>query len=194
MALADGFRSPANMRTMLLFLIMWSSVFGQMTAGQEGSSIAKAGIEISVSDGEVFYVPILDKHQMLALIPVANNPYAAIQISGDMQSDAVDIDVVALLATAGRSFPIKDCSELKGWKNHFVGKYSAKPHTTVVLSDLKALGLPSVTVKVTPPRPAINASSGTSFCSCGRSLALPRLGKCLEPGGNCGFCCYSPSP
>src|SRR6184192_298746 len=91
-----------------------------------GRPTVTLGIEISLPDRAVFYIPVVGNREMLGIVPFPRGPFAGVRITPRMRADSAKIEVSAL-ATAK-----KQLSEA----------------TSLLLSGLGRLGLPVFKVKV----------------------------------------------
>ena len=55
------------------------------------------GIQISLSDGSVFYIPAVGNGEVSGIVPLTNNRFAAIRITPRMFTNSVQIGASALL-------------------------------------------------------------------------------------------------
>ena len=181
-----------------------------------GRPTVTLGIEISLPDRAVFYIPVVGNREMLGIVPFPRGPFAGVRITPRMRGDSAKIEVSAL-ATAKKQLSEATCNEVRSWKSEDAGSYEGKKDASLLLSGLGRLGLPVFKVKVVraygpPPggfhHPYANSSA---FCGCnfpeprsiisdGRSASgvagtsfYPDAGKCVQISG-CGQCCRISPP
>jgi WD40 repeat protein len=172
-------------------------------AQEEPSSPAPTvtlGIKISLSDGSVFYIPVIGNGEMLGVIAVSKGHFAGIRITPSMKTDSVKINVSALV-TARKKLSEATCDEVSSWPSEDAGSYEWNPSTVAAvsgpngarerkedeslsLSGLARLGLPVFKVKIVralPPPPgwaglhhARPPSLTDSFGYCGCDYSKPR--------------------
>jgi hypothetical protein len=177
------------------------------------------GIEVSLPDGAVFYIPGVGDGEMPGIIPLPKSRFAGIRITPRMGTDSVQIEVSALTKTTEK-LSEATCDKVQSWNSEDAGSYMGKKDASLLLSGLGRLGLPVLKVKVVraagpPPSPSggFNHSYANflAFCSCNfpepRSiisdgmpargvagiLSYPDAGKCREVSG-CGQCCRTVVP
>lgn len=169
------------------------------------------GIEISLSDGSVFYIPAVGDGEVSGIVPLTINDFAGIRITPRMLTNSVQIGVSALL-TDKKKLSEASCEEIRSWNGEDAGTYEAKENTSLLLSGLDRLGLPGFKVKIVrasgPPPGGFRHpyANSLAFCSCQypqtRSITFPDgssgsgikgivyypdAGKCVQLSG-CGQC------
>jgi WD40 repeat protein len=177
-----------------------------------GGPRVRLGIEISLPDRAVFYIPVVGDGEMLGIVPLPKGRFAGVRITPRMRADSVQIEVSAL-TTAKKKWAEATCDEVRSWNSEDAGSYSGKENESPLLSGLGRLSLPILKVKVVrapgpPPggfhHPYVNS---LAFCGCNypktRSItdpdgssasgvagimSYPGAGKCVEVSG-CGQCC-----
>ncbi len=189
---------------------------GKRLATGSNEDAVTLGIEISLPDRAVFYIPVVGNREMLGIVPFPRGPFAGVRITPRMRADSAKIEVSAL-ATAKKQLSEATCNEVRSWKSEDAGSYEGKKDASLLLSGLGRLGLPVFKVKVVraygpPPggfhHPYANSSA---FCGCnfpeprsiisdGRSASgvagtsfYPDAGKCVQISG-CGQCCRISPP
>lgn len=189
---------------------------GWPQAPPPGEPKVTLGIEVSLPDRAVFYIPAVGDGEFLGVVPFPKGPFAGIRITPRMRADSVKIEVSAL-AAAKKKLSEATCQEVSSWKSEDAGTYDGKKDESLLLSGLGALGLPIFKVKVVqaygpPPggfrHPYANFSA---LCGCNfpepRSITIsgspasgvagivsyPDAGKCTEISG-CGQCCRMAVP
>jgi len=194
-------------------------------AQEEPSSSAPTvtlGIKISLSDGSVFYIPVIGNGEMLGVIAVSKGHFAGIRITPSMKTDSVKINVSALV-TARKKLSEATCDEVWSWPSEDAGSYEWNPSTVAAvsgpngarerkedeslsLSGLARLGLPVFKVKIVralPPPPGWAGlhhsrppSLTDSFGYCGCDYSKPR--SIIRPEGGAasgvGGSCLLPVP
>ena len=174
------------------------------------------GIEVSLPDRAVFYIPVVGDGEILGIVPFPKGSLAGIRITPRMRADSVKIEVSAL-AAAKKKLLEAPCDEVRSWKSEDAGTYERKKDESLLLSGLGRLGLPVFEVKVVqaygPPPGGFHHpyANSAAFCGCNfpepRSIILnggsaggvagissfPDAGKCAEISG-CGQCCRMAVP
>ena len=200
----------------LTAVLLLGSLRGWPQAPPSGGPTVTLGIEVSLPDRAVFYIPVVGDGEILGIVPFPEGPLAGIRITPRMRADSVKIEVSAL-AAAKKPLSEATCEEVRSWKSEDAGTYDGKKDESLLLSGLGRLGLPVFEVKVVqaygpPPggfhHPYANFSA---FCGCnfpeprsiildGRpaggvagTLSYPGAGKCAEISG-CGQCCRMAVP
>jgi WD40 repeat protein len=149
---------------------------------EKGGPNVTLGIEISLPDSSVFYVPVVGNGEILGTIPVSTERFAGIRITPRMGEDRAQIEVSALVTT-GKRLSEAGCDEIRSWQSVDAGSYEGRKDESLALSGLAALGLPVLKVKVVgvkgpPPGGGYHPYAGySSYCSC-ESWLTP--GKCSE--------------
>ena len=169
------------------------------------------GIQISLSDGSVFYIPAVGNGEVSGIVPLTNNRFAAIRITPRMFTNSVQIGASALL-TDKKKFSEASCEEILSWNSEDGGVYEGSENTSLLLSGLDRLGVPVLKVKIVkangPPPGGFRHPYANSLAFCGceylkdRSIAFPDgssgsgiagivsypdAGKCVQLSG-CGQC------
>ena len=189
---------------------------GWPQAPPPGEPTVTLGIEVSLSDRAVFYIPAVGDGEILGIVPFPKGPFAGIRITPRMRADSVKIEVSAL-AAAKKKLSEAMCEEVRSWKSEDAGTYDGKKDESLLLSGLGRLGLPIFEVKVVqaygPPPGGFHHpyANSAAFCGCNfpepRSIILnggsasgvagissfPDAGKCAEISG-CGQCCRMAVP
>ena len=205
----------------LLGAVGWSqgptgSKEGAEKGNEFGGPTVTLGIEISLPDRAVFYVPVVGDGEILGIIPLPTGPFAGILVTSHMRADSVKIEVSAL-ATAKKKLSEATCNEVRLWKSEEAGSYEGKRDASLSLSGLDQLGLPVFKVKVVraygPPPGGFHHpyANSAAFCACnfpeprsiisdGRTASgvagtssYPDTGKCMQISG-CGQCCRISPP
>jgi hypothetical protein len=182
-----------------------------------GGPTVTLGVEVSLPDRAVFYIPVVGDGEMPGIVPLPEGRFAGIRITPRMHADSVQIEVSALTA-ANKKLSEATCDEVRSWNSEDAGSYNAKENASLLLSGLGRLGLPVFNVKVVraggpPPggfhHPYANSSA---FCGCeypkprsvtnpdgstasgvAGAMSYPDAGKCVQISG-CGQCCRTPVP
>jgi hypothetical protein len=169
------------------------------------------GIQISLSDGSVFYIPAVGDGEVSGIVPLTNNRFAAIRITPRMLTNSVQIGASALL-TDKRKFSEASCEEIPSWNSQDGGVYEGSQNTSLLFSGLDPLGVPVLKVKIVkasgPPPGGFRHTYANSLAFCGceypkaRSITFPDgssgsgiagvvsypdAGKCVQLSG-CGLC------
>lgn len=169
------------------------------------------GIQISLSDGSVFYIPAVGNGEVSGIVPLTNNRFAAIRITPRMLTNSVQIGTSALL-TDKEKFSEASCEEIPTWNSEDDAVYEGSENTSLLLSGLDRLGVPVLKVKIVtasgPPPGGFRHpyANSLAFCGCeypkarsitfpdgssGRGIAgivsYPDAGKCVQLSG-CGQC------
>jgi hypothetical protein len=199
----------------LTAVLMLGSLRGWPQAPPSGDPTVTLGIEVSLPDRAVFYIPVVGDGEILGIVPFPEGPLAGIRITPRMRADAVKIEVSAL-AAAKKKLSEATCDEVRLWKSEDAGTYDGKKDESLLLSGLGQLGLPVFEVKVVqayglPPGGFHHPYANSAFCGCnfpeprslisdGRpasgvagTLSYPDAGKCAEISG-CGQCCRMAVP
>jgi hypothetical protein len=175
------------------------------------------GIEVSLPDGSVFYIPAVADGEMLGIVPLHDDRFAGIRITPRMRADSVQIDVSALFADK-KKLSEATCDEMRSWNSEDAGSYDGEEDASLLLSGLGRLGLPVFKVKVVraggppPSRFSDPYANYLAFCVCKypnpRSItnldgssasgvaglgSYPKAGKCVQMSG-CGQCCRTAVP
>ena len=220
--LASIIAETQGTRRFLLYVLTLTAVLmlggsrGWPQALPPGEPTVTLGIEVSLPDRAVFYIPVVGDGEILGIVPFPKGPLAGVRITPRMRADSVKIEVSAL-AGAQKKLLEATCDEVRSWKSEDAGTYEGKKDESLVLSGLGRLGLPVFEVKVVqaygpPPggfhHPYANSSA---YCGCNfsepRSIVLdgssasgvagissyPDAGKCTEISG-CGQCCRMAVP
>ena len=192
----------------LLFVSLTAWPQGPPQSGPE----VTLGIQISLSDGSVFYIPAVSDGEMVGIVPSPDGRFAGIRITPRMLTDSVQIEVSALL-TDKKKLSEANCEEMRLWNGEDAGSYEGEENASLLLSGLGRLGLPVFKVKVVRaigPPPGGFRHPYAKFCAvCGcentqtRSItnpdgssasgvagieSYPDAGKCVHLSG-CGQCC-----
>ena len=114
-----------------------------------GGPTVTLGIEVSLPDRAVFYIPVVGDGEMPGIVPLARGRFAGIRITPRMRADSVHIEVSAL-TTAKQKLSEATCDELRSWNSEDAGSYDGKENASLLLSGLAGLGLPVFEVKVVP--------------------------------------------
>jgi hypothetical protein len=186
-----------------------------------GGPTVTLGIEVSLPDRAVFYIPVVGDGEMSGIVPLPTGRFAGIRITPRMRTDSVHIEVSAL-TTAKKKLSEATCDEVRSWNGEDAGSYEGKEDaSSLLLSGLGRLGLPVLRVKVVPVHGPPPAPSGgfhhpyanfLAFCGCeypnprsitdpdGSSssgvagiVSYPDAGKCVQISG-CGQCCRAVLP
>ena len=175
------------------------------------------GIQVSLPDGSVFYIPAVGDGELLGMVPLPKGPFAGIRITPRMRADSVQIDVSALL-TDMKKLSEATCDEMRSWNSEDAGSYDGEENASLLLSGLGRLGLPVFKVKVVraygPPPGGFRHpyADSLAFCACDypspRSITTldgdsasgvagirlyPDAGRCVQTIG-CGQCCRTVVP
>jgi hypothetical protein len=194
-----------------------SSDTAQVRDAETGGPTVTLGIEISLPNRAVFYIPVVGNEEILAIVPLPKGRFAGIRITPRMRADSVKIEVSAL-ATAKRKLLEATCNEIQSWHSEDAGSYEGKKDESLLLSGLGRLGLPAFKVKIVgahgPPPGGFHHpyAHSSAFCGCEYSkprsiikpdggtasgvagtLSFPGAGKCVEISG-CGQCCRISPP
>jgi hypothetical protein len=189
----------------------------QVRDAETGGPAVTLGIEISLPNRAIFYIPVVGNEEILGIGPFPTGRFAGIRITPRMRADSVKIEVSALM-TAKKKLLQATCNEVQSWNSEDAGSYERKKDESLLLSGLGRLGLPVFKVKVVrahgpPPggfhHPYANSSA---FCGCEYSkprsiikpdggtasgvagtVSFPEAGKCVEISG-CGQCCRISPP
>jgi hypothetical protein len=179
-----------------------------------GGPTVTLGIEISLPDRAVFYIPVVGNEEILGIVPLPTSPFVGIRITPRMRGDSVKIDVSAL-TTSKKKLKLSEatCNEVRSWNSEAAGFYEGKRDESLLLSGLGGLGLPVLKVKVVraygpppgvfhhpyacgchfpEPRSIIRPDGGAASGVAG-ILDFPDAGKCAEISG-CGQCCRISPP
>jgi len=78
---------------------MLGSLRGWPQEPAPGGPTVTLGIEVSLPDHAVFYIPVVGDGEMLGIVPLLKGRFAGIRITPRMRADSVHIEVSAL---AGR--------------------------------------------------------------------------------------------
>ncbi len=177
-----------------------------------GGPTVRFGIEVSLPDGAVFYIPVVGDGEMPAIVPLPKGRFACIRITPRMRADSVQIEVSAL-TTAKKKLTEATCDEVRSWHSEDAGSYDGKENASVLLSGMGRLGLPVFEVKVVralgPPPGGFHHpyANFLAFCGCeytkprsiispdgsaasgvAGTISYPDAGKCVQISG-CGQCC-----
>jgi hypothetical protein len=195
----------------LTAVLMLGSLRGWPQAPPPGEPIVTLGIEVSLPDRAVFYIPVVGDGEIQGIVPFPKGPLAGFRITPRMRADSVKIEVSALARTEKKLLEAT-CDEVLSWKSEDAGTYEGKKDESLVLSGLGRLGLPVFEVKVVraygPPPGGFHHpyAKSSAYCGCNfpepRSITLegrsasgvagtasyPDAGKCAEISG-CGQCC-----
>jgi hypothetical protein len=169
------------------------------------------GIEITLSDGSVFYIPAVGDGEVSGIVPLTINHFTAIRITPRTLTNSVQIGVSALL-TDKKRLSEASCEEIRSWNSEDAGTYEAEENTSLLLLGLHRLGLPGLKVKIVraggPPPGGFRHpyANSLAFCGCeypqtrsvtfpdGSSVSgvkgissYPDAGKCVQLSG-CGQC------
>jgi hypothetical protein len=120
---------------------------GWPQAPPPGQPTVTLGIELSLPDRAVFYIPVVGEGEILGIVPFPKGSLAGIRITPRMRADSVKIEVSAL-AAAKKKFLEATCDEVRSWKSEDAGTYEGKKDESLLLSGLGRLGLPIFEVKV----------------------------------------------
>jgi hypothetical protein len=170
------------------------------------------GIEVSLPDRAVFYIPVVGDGEMTGIVPFSKGRFAGIRLTPRMRADSVHVEFSAL-TTAKRKLSEATCDEVQSWNSEDAGSYDLKENASPLLSGLAGLGLPVFEVKVVPvhgPPPGgfhHPYANSVAYCGCEypklRSIvnldgsaasgvagiaSYPDAGKCAQISG-CGQCC-----
>jgi hypothetical protein len=182
-----------------------------------GGPTVTLGIEVSLLDRAVFYIPVVGDGEMLGIVPLSKGRFAGIRITPRMRADSVHIEVSGL-TTAKQKLSEATCDEVRSWNSEDAGSYDAKENASLLLSGLGRVGLPVFKVKVVravgPPPGGFHHPYAhfLAFCDCEypnpRSIinpdgsaasgvagivSYPDAGKCVQISG-CGQCCRATVP
>src|SRR5438876_2648919 len=105
-----------------------------------GRPTVTLGIEVSLPDRAVFYIPVVGNREMLGIVPFPRGPFAGVRITPRMRADSAKIEVSAL-ATAKKQLSEATCNEVRSWKSEDAGSYEGKKDASLLLSGLGRLGL-----------------------------------------------------
>ena len=201
-------RHVIGLGTVLMFL----SVIGWPQEPLPAGPVVTLGIQVSLSDGSVFYIPAVGDGELAGIVPLPNGRFAGIRITPRMLTDSIQIEVSALL-TDKKKLSEATCDEMLSWNSEDAGSYEAEENASLLLSGLDRLGLPVFKVKVVraygPPPGGFRHPYAhfLAFCRCeypeprsitfpdgssGSGIAgivfYPDAGKCVQLSG-CGQCC-----
>jgi hypothetical protein len=180
-----------------------------------GEPTVTLGIEVSLPDDAVFYIPAVGDGEIRGMVSLAKHPHSWIRITPRMRADSMKTEVSAL-PKADKKEPEAN-SDGENGKGADAGSYEGK-EGSLLFSGLGQLGLPVLKARVVraygpPPggfhHPYANSSA---FCSCHFSkprsivdsdgsassgvvgiISYPDAGKCVEISG-CGRCCRTSLP
>jgi len=197
-------------------VLMLCSLRGWPQEPPSGGPTVTLGIEVSLPDRTVFYIPVVGEGEMPGIVPLPTGRFAGIRITPRMRADSVQIDVAAL-TTAKKKLSEATGDEVGSWNSEDAGSYDGKENALLLLSGLGRLGLPVLRAKVVPahgPPPGgfhHPYANSLAFCGCeyleprsvtnpdGSSasgvagiVSYPDAGKCVQISG-CGQCCRPPS-
>lgn len=198
-------------------MLMLGSLRGWPQAPPPGGPTTTLGIEVSLPDRAVFYIPVVGDGEILGIVPFPKGPFAGIRITPRMRADSVTIAVSAL-ATANKKLSEATCTEARSWNGEDVDSSEGKKDESLLLSGLARLGLPVLRVKVVPvhgsppggfhhpyanssafcgceyPKPrSITNPDGSSASGVAGIISFPDAGKCVRISG-CGQCCRISPP
>ena len=182
-----------------------------------GGPVVTLGVEISLPDHAIFYIPVVGNEEMLGIVRFPKGPFAGIRITPRMRADSVKIEVSAL-ATAQKKLSEATCNEVRSWKTEDAGIYEGKKDESLLFSGVGRLGLPVLRASVVPvhgpppggfhhpyahssafcgceyPEPrSITTPDGSSASGVAGTMSYPHAGKCVEISG-CGQCCRISPP
>ena len=136
-----------------------------------GGPVVTLGVEISLPDHAIFYIPVVGNEEMLGIVRFPKGPFAGIRITPRMRADSVKIEVSAL-ATAQKKLSEATCNEVRSWKTEDAGIYEGKKDESLLFSGLGRLGLPVLRTRVVPvhgPPPGgfhHPYANSSAFCGC----------------------------
>ena len=197
-------------------VLMLCSLRGWPQEPPSGGPTVTLGIEVSLPDRTVFYIPVVGEGEMPGIVPLPTGRFAGIRITPRMRADSVQIDVAAL-TTAKKKLSEATGDEVGSWNSEDAGSYDGKENALLLLSGLGRLGLPVLRAKVVPahgpppggfhhlyvnslvfcgceylePRSVTNPD-GSSASGVAGIVSYPDAGKCVQISG-CGQCCRPPS-
>jgi hypothetical protein len=197
-------------------VLMLCSLRGWPQEPPSGGPTVTLGIEVSLPDRTVFYIPVVGEGEMPGIVPLPTGRFAGIRITPRMRADSVQIDVAAL-TTAKKKLSEATGDEVGSWNSEDAGSYDGKENALLLLSGLGRLGLPVLRAKVVtahgPPPGGFHHpyANSLAFCGCeyleprsvtnpdGSSasgvagiVSYPDAGECVQISG-CGQCCRPPS-
>jgi hypothetical protein len=198
-------------------MLMLGSLRGWPQAPPPGGPTVILGIQFTLPDGVVFYIPVVGDGEILGIVPFPKGRFAGIRITPRMRTDSVKIEVTAL-APAKEKLSEATCHEVRSWNGEDAGTYEGKRDESLLLSGLGRFGLPVLRVKIVPvhgPPPGgfhHPYANSSAFCGCeypkprsiidpdGSSatgvagiMSFPDAGKCVQISG-CGQCCRISPP
>jgi hypothetical protein len=198
-------------------MLMLGSLRGWPQEPPPGEPTVTLKIEVNLSDGVVFNIPVVGDGEMPGVVPLPKGRFAGIRLTPRMRGDSVQIDVSAL-TTAKKKLSEATCDEVRSWNSEDAGSYNGKENASLLLSGLGRLGLPVFKVKVVraggPPPGGFHHPYAHSlgFCGCEYSsprsiinpdgssasgvagiVSYPDAGKCVQISG-CGRCCRTAVP
>jgi len=152
------------------------------------------------ADHAVFYLPVVEEGEMLAVIPVSNRHFAGIRIIPSMREDKDSVKIeISALVLAKKTLSDANCNDIRSWPNKDAGSYVAKKDESLLLSDLGRLGLPVLKIRVIGSS-GLRTPGGRDriFCGCESTrdelnnklgfVGAPEPGKCMAIG-KCARCC-----
>jgi hypothetical protein len=80
----------------LTAVLMLGNLRGWPQAPPPGEPTVTLGIEVSLPDRAVFYIPVVGDGEILGVVPFLKGPFAGIRITPRMRADSVKIEVSAL--------------------------------------------------------------------------------------------------
>jgi len=156
------------------------------------------GIEITLPDRTLFYLPAVGDGEMVGIIPSSEGRFAGIRITPRMRGNSVEIEVSALVRSK-KKLSEATYDDVRFWHSEQASSYQGNRDAKLLLSGLDRLGLPVFSVKVVQgrgplPRPP-SAANSFGCATCGCRYPEPRSGIF---GGNIasrvGAFCSSPEP
>src|SRR6202521_888102 len=178
-------------------VLMLGSLRGWPHEPPSGAPTVTLGIEVSLPDRTVFYIPVVGEGEMPGIVPLPTGRFAGIRITPRMRADSVQIEVAAL-TTAKKKLSEATGDEVGSWNSEDAGSYDGKENASLLLSGLSRLGLPVLRVKVVPahgpPPGGFHHPYANSLAFCGCEYPEPR--SITNPDGSsasgvAGILCYS---
>ena len=106
-------------------VLMLCSLRGWPQEPPSGGPTVTLGIEVSLPDRTVFYIPVVGEGEMPGIVPLPTGRFAGIRITPRMRADSVQIDVAAL-TTAKKKLSEATGDEVGSWNSEDAGSYDGK--------------------------------------------------------------------
>lgn len=120
-----------------VWVVLISLTLSSVAVTQDGPTVT-LGIEVSLPDRAVFYIPAVGNQEVLGIVPGPKGPFAGIRITPRMNTDSVHIEVSALKA-ARKKLSEATCEEVRSWSSEDADSYEGREGESLLLSGLGRL-------------------------------------------------------